>query len=158
MSDTPVSFESWRPCPNPQCMSRGAARGALPTLTGLAHVRINARDLTRSVVWYRDVLGFDEPWFVMPDRMAVLFHPEANVEIVLRQAQAHAAPADDAAFDHVAFLVDDVEHLHAWETRLQGLGVDVHIAKAVGGTSIDLKDPDGNDVELFVYDLTRQNR
>jgi len=154
-SETPLPFESWKPCPNPECASRGAARGELPTLRGVAHVRINARDLARSVEWYRDVLGFDEPWFVVPGRVAVLFHPESKVEVVLRQKQAPLRQVDEAAFDHVAFLVEDMEHLQAWESRLRDLGLDLHIAQAVGGVSIDLEDPDGNDLELFVYDPAR---
>ncbi len=28
---------------------------------GVAHIRLNVNDMSKSVEWYRDVLGFDEP-------------------------------------------------------------------------------------------------
>ena len=125
-----------------------------PTFVGVAHVRINAQDLERSIAWYRDVLGFEDPWFVR-DQKAVLFHPASKIEIVLQQAQTTAQQPGEPAFDHVAFLVDDTEQLRAWERRFGELGLDLHITPAVGGASINLEDPDGNDLELFVYDPPR---
>jgi catechol-2,3-dioxygenase len=121
---------------------------------GVAHVRINVHDLDHSIAWYVEVLGFDEPWFVHEGR-AVLFHPASKVELILRQRPSVAKDAGEPAFDHVAFLVEDVAQLEAWERRLGDLGLNVPITPAVGGVSINLEDPDGNDLELFVYDPPR---
>jgi catechol-2,3-dioxygenase len=128
--------------------------GGAPTFVGVAHVRINVHDLSRSIAWYQEVLGFDEPWFVHDGR-AVLFHPESKVEFVLRQRPSLAQESGEPAFDHVAFRVESISQLGAWEKRLGGLGLDLHITPAVGGVSINLEDPDGNDLELFVYDPPR---
>ncbi|HEV2310120.1 MAG TPA: VOC family protein [Acidimicrobiia bacterium] len=128
-------------------------RSVGPRFVGVAHVRINVRDLPRSIAWYRDVLGFEDPWFTGRPGVAVLFHPESKVEFILRQGQP-ASPAE-AAFDHVALLVEDTDQLRAWERRLGELGLDLRITPAVGGVSINLEDPDGNDLELFVYDPPR---
>jgi hypothetical protein len=48
------------------------------------------------------------------------------------------------------FGVQDRVKLEAWEARYKPLGLGLHIANAVGGVSINLEDPDGNDLELFV--------
>lgn len=118
-------------------------------------MRINVDDLDRSIAWYREVLGFDRPWFVHQGR-AVLFHPESKVEVVLRQRSSPPDASGEPAFDHVAFLVEDTAQLEGWASRLGGLGLDLHITPAVGGVSINLEDPDGNDLELFVYDPPRR--
>lgn len=126
-----------------------------PSFVGVAHVRINVQDLARSTAWYREVLGFEDPWFTHRPGVAVLFHPESKVEVVLRQSQA-SRQTSEPAFDHVAFLVEDTDQLRAWQRRLHELGLDAQITPAVGGVSINLEDPDGNDLELFVYDPPRE--
>jgi catechol 2,3-dioxygenase-like lactoylglutathione lyase family enzyme len=148
-----VAFESWRPCTNPACPSNGAAPGE-PTFAGIAHVRVNAQDLARSIAWYRDVLGFGEPWFAVPGEKVSMFHAPSRVELVLQQAEP-SAPEGNPAIDHFAFRVESVEQLHAWERRLADLGFDWRISQAVGGLSINIEDPDGNDLELFAYDPPR---
>jgi catechol 2,3-dioxygenase-like lactoylglutathione lyase family enzyme len=136
-------------------LSSRAARGT-PAFSGVAHVTINVRDLDRSIAWYRDVMGFDEPWLVISDQVAVLFHPESKAEVVLRQGRVPSRDTGEPVF-HVAFRVEDNEQLRVWERHLNGLGVDARITKAVGGVNIDLEDPDGNDLELFAYDPPRES-
>lgn len=148
-----IAFERWDPCPNPACPTSKAARG-IPEFYGVAHVTINVSDLDRSVTWYRDVLGFDEPWLAVDDRVALLFHPESKLEVVLRQGRVPTGDAGEPVF-HVAFRVEDVEQLRVWERHLARYGVDAHVTRAVGGVNIDLADPDGNDLELFAYDPPR---
>ena len=115
---------------------------------------MNVRDVDRSIAWYREVLGFDEPWFAHNGKV-VLFHPESRVELVFQQRKLPRDELGEPALDHVAFLVESVAELRAWQSRLGGLGLDLQITPAVGGVSINLEDPDGNDLELFVYDPPR---
>jgi catechol 2,3-dioxygenase len=118
------------------------------TFVGVAHFRLNVRDVQRSVAWYRDVLGFDGPLYF--GELAILSHADSTFELVLRPGRASISAPSRPAFDHVAFRVRDRVTLEAWEARLQAMGLDVHITKAVGGVSINFEDPDGNDLELFV--------
>ncbi len=118
------------------------------TFVGVAHFRLNVRDVQRSVAWYRDVLGFDEPLYL--GEIAILSHADSKFELVLRPGRASNSGSSQPAFDHVAFRVQDRVMLEAWEARLQAMGLDLHITNAVGGVSINIEDPDGNDLELFV--------
>jgi catechol-2,3-dioxygenase len=68
----------------------------------------------------------------------------------MRPRPKMASDSREQSFDHVAFRVGSVADLEAWEAHLRAIGVDVHIGRAIGGMSIDLLDPDGNDLELFV--------
>src|SRR5215470_12166285 len=99
-------------------------------------------------------MGFDEPWFASDDRVALMFHPESRVEVVLRQGGVPAHDAGAPLF-HVTFRVDYEAQLRVWERHLARHGIDAHVTKAVGGVNIDLEDPDGNDLELFAYDPPR---
>jgi glyoxylase I family protein len=117
-------------------------------LTGVAHIRMNVDDVSRSVKWYRTVLGFDEPRYF--GELVILRHAEAQFELVMRTRTTVAGDSPGQSFDHVAFGVGSVADLEAWEARLRAIGLDVHIGRAIGGMSIDLLDPDGNDLELFV--------
>ena len=109
--------------------------------------------MSRSVQWYREVLGFEEPRYF--GELATLSRADAEFELVMRPRGTQAGGSGELSFDHVAFLVASVADLQAWEAHLQAIGLDVHIADAIGGMCIDLLDPDGNDLELFV--ATPQN-
>lgn len=119
-----------------------------PTFEAVAHVRLNVGDVPRSVDWYRDVLGFDGPVYL--GEIAILSHADSKFELVLRPGLESTGVSGTAAIDHFAFRVQDRVSLEAWEARLQALGLDVHITRAVGGVSINIEDPDGNDLELFL--------
>ena len=96
----------------------------------------------------REVLGFGEPWYL--GDIAMLTHADSKIELVLRPGGASKGVTDASVFDHLAFRVKDRTELEAWEARLQAMGSDLHITPAVGGVSINIEDPDGNDLELFV--------
>ena len=115
---------------------------------GVAHIRLNVNDVSRSVQWYREVLGFEEPRYF--GKLAILPHADAEFELVMRPRGTQMTGSREQSFDHVAFRVGSVADLQAWEAHLQAIGLDVHIGDAIGGVSIDLLDPDGNDLELFV--------
>ena len=122
---------------------------AAATFVGVAHVRLNVRDVRRSVAWYRDVLGFGGPVYL--GEIAILSHADSKFELVLRPGLASTSVSGQPAFDHVAFRVQDRAQLEAWEARFHAMGLDLHITRAaVGGVSINIEDPDGNDLELFV--------
>ena len=103
---------------------------------------------SESVKWYREVLGFDEPRYF--GELAILRDADSKVELVMRPRRTQAGGAGEQTFDHVAFRVGSVAELQAWEAQLHAKGLDVQIDRAIGGMSIDLRDPDGNDLELFV--------
>ena len=115
---------------------------------GVAHIRLNVNDMTKSVEWYRDVLGFDAPRYF--GELAFLRHADSEFELVMRPRPTQADGSGELTFDHVAFRVGSIAELQAWEAHLLVKGLDVQIGRAIGGMGIDFCDPDGNDLELFV--------
>jgi catechol 2,3-dioxygenase-like lactoylglutathione lyase family enzyme len=118
------------------------------TFVGVDHFRLHVQDVAASVAWYREVLGFDDAWYL--GEKAILRHPHSDLELVLQPRHASIAAPNDSSFDHLAFRVRDRDELEAWVTRLHAVGIDLPITPAVGGVSINIEDPDGHDLELFV--------
>jgi len=126
-------------------------------ITGLHHVTIIVADLDRSAAFYRDVLGLalvrqttndDDPdarhfWFGdahgSPGTLVSLMeYPN------LQQGQPGRGTTH-----HFALTVDTVEELHAWREYLRSRGVDTTELMERGPfTSLYLRDPDGNILEL----------
>ena len=57
------------------------------------------------------------------------------------------------ALDHIAFAFSDLDVLVAWSEHLTTVGIDHEgvVPNIAGGHSLDLFDPDGNNIEL-VYE------
>ncbi|MEX0665501.1 MAG: VOC family protein, partial [Acidimicrobiia bacterium] len=89
-----------------------------------------------------------DAWYL--GEKAILRHPDSDLELVLQPRHASTAAPNDSSFDHVAFRVRDRDDLEAWVTRLHTAGIDLPITPAVGGVTINIEDPDGHDLELFV--------
>jgi glyoxylase I family protein len=126
-------------------------------ITGLHHVTVIVADLDRSAAFYRDVLGLalvrqatndDDPdarhfWFGdahgSPGTLVSLMeYPN------LAQGQAGRGTTH-----HFALTVDTVEELHAWREYLRSRGVETTELMERGPfTSLYLRDPDGNILEL----------
>jgi len=121
------------------------------TFVGVAHVRLNVRDVRRSVAWYRDVLGFGGPVYL--GEIAILSHADSKFELVLRPGLASTRVSGQPAFDHVAFRVQDRVRLDAWETRLRAMGFDSQI------TNMDslVQAADHTGVLTFSYALNTGN-
>jgi catechol 2,3-dioxygenase-like lactoylglutathione lyase family enzyme len=115
---------------------------------GVAHIRLNVNDVSKSAEWYRDVLGFDEPRYF--GELAFLRHADSGFELVMRPRRTQAGASGELSFDHVAFRVGSIAELQVWEAHLLAKGLDIQIGRAIGGVGIDFCDPDGNDLELFV--------
>lgn len=108
------------------------------------HVSLNVADTTRSLGFYRDVLG-----------MAVLDRPDFSFAGAWLDAghgrQVHLIETDAVPADvgqHVAFRVDDLDAVVA---TLRGAGIRVGDPSPVGDTAIRqafVLDPDGNRLEF----------
>lgn len=114
-------------------------------MTGFSHVQLQVGDLAASRPWYETVLGM-EAFVELPDTVA-LRNREARLVVVLSPAE-RLDPAT-SPLDHLAFAVPDGESLHAWADHLlvQGIHHD-GVVLELGKPSLQLRDPDGNAVEL----------
>lgn len=121
-------------------------------VTRILETCVYVDDLEASAAFYRDVLGL-EPISAVPGRHAffrcgdgvfLLFDP-ARTEIPNGDIPPHGARGPG----HVAFAVP-LDDLPAWSTRLaaHGIPVEAEVSWTAGGSSLYLRDPGGNSVEL----------
>ena len=121
-------------------------------LRRLDHVSLNVSDRTRSITWYRDVLGLEQRGEPRRDDWPV-FMGELGACVALFQAQVETAERqpESTGLRHVAFMVcrDD---LAAAQTRLREHGVEFRFEDHGNAHSIYFPDPDGNVIELTTYE------
>ncbi len=120
----------------------------------LGHVVLYVRDLERSRVFYRDVLGFNEV-FVVPWAVAGFSSGRTHHELMLIGVGPDAQPIPRGrrvGMYHFALKVGDSDdELRAVRDSVSAAG-----ATIVGATdhivthSLYLLDPDGNEVELYI--------
>lgn len=114
-------------------------------VTGFSHVQLLVTDVERSEHWYTTVLGVER--LTAGDGYVALRHREGRFVVVLTAGE----PTFDGAgpLDHLAFAVPDGEVLGAWADRLRTSGIDHDgVVLELGKPSLQLRDPDGNAVEL----------
>jgi glyoxalase family protein len=128
-------------------------------LTGLHHLTAIARDLDRTIAFYRDLLGLgivrdgpsdDDPgarhvWFgaggsrTPVGGMVSFLHYPAMPEGVVGAGSTH----------HFAFVVESAEELGAWRDYLRSRGAEcTEVLDRGAFRSVYLRDPDGHIVEI----------
>ena len=129
-----------------------------PTLTGFHHVVLSVSDLTESVRWYGEVLGFKElfPWNTQDFQRRLLIHPSGAI-LGLTQHGHHDSQEEfnerRPGLDHLSFGVSTREELQAWELRLNSAGVEnsgLTVTPETGFTLIAFRDPDRIQLELYL--------
>jgi catechol-2,3-dioxygenase len=114
-------------------------------VTGFSHMQLNVADVPRSVEWYRAVLGMD----VMLERPEVTALQNRAARLVLVIGAAEHVDVTASPVDHIAFGVPDRQALQAWADHLAAAGIEhPGIVDELGKPSLQLRDPDGNSVEL----------
>ncbi|MCJ1677313.1 VOC family protein [Streptomyces sp. APSN-46.1] len=121
------------------------------------HVGLNVTDLTRSLAFYRDALGFGLLGEGKEDgrRFAFLGQDGELVLTLWQQADGAYAPAS-AGLHHLALSAGSMEEVRAYETRLRDLGVAfayegvVSHGEGAASGGIFFHDPDGTRLEISV--------
>jgi glyoxylase I family protein len=134
------------------------ARTGPPAVASLHHVGITVTDLTRSLAWYREVLGMVP---VMEERYpggrtVVLLRPGTAVDIGLDEHEANEgerfAP-HRTGLDHLSVSVPTRGDLDAWHDHLTSLGVECSevrdITEPMPFSLVTFSDPDGVALELI---------
>lgn len=121
-----------------------------PRITGLSHVALYVHDFTASRAFYKDFLGYSEPYSVTnPDGTLRLTWIKIN-----DRQQVELFPEKEPGVDRlyqVALIVEDVEALRAY-LAARGTKVPEKVNKGqIGNLSFTVKDPDGHNIEMVQY-------
>ena len=121
-----------------------------PPITGLSHIALYVHDLEKSRAFYKDFLGFDEPfsltnkdgslhltWIKINDRQTIELFPEKE--------------AGSDRLNHIAIETTDAEAMRAYLAS-QGVKVPEKVGKGrIGNLNFNITDPDGHTVEIVQY-------
>lgn len=120
----------------------------------LGHVVFYVKDLERSLVFYRDLLGFTEIGRIFNGLAAALTSGRTHHELLLIQVgDAPGPPAGHRrGLYHIGIKVgDSLDELRAAKRELESAGVPIDgMSDHTVSQSLYLRDPDGNEVELYV--------
>ena len=114
-------------------------------LTGLSHLQLHVSDMDASAAWYEQVLGMEETGRVA-GRYIGLQAVGGQIRLALSPG---GMPNSSGALNHVAFAVSDFDALTSWVEHLSAMGISHQGIKPNPlGHSVDLFDPDGNNIEI----------
>ncbi len=121
-----------------------------PRIVGISHVALFVQDVAKSRAFYKDFLGFAEPysltnkdgtlrltWIKVNDRQSIELFPEKE--------------AGSDRLNHIALETADADALrHYLAARGLAVPTNTPVGK-IGNANYMVKDPDGHDVELVQY-------
>jgi catechol 2,3-dioxygenase len=120
----------------------------------LGHVVFYVKDLEQSLVFYRDLLGFKEVGRVFNGAAAALTSGRTHHELLLIQVGDAPAPPTGRRLGlyHIGIKVgDSLDELCAARKELDRAGIEIGgMSDHTVSQSLYLRDPDGNEVELYV--------
>jgi len=121
-----------------------------PRVLGIAHVALRVSDIEKSRAFYKDFLGFDEPFSLSnPDGSLSLTFIKINDQQYLELFPG-LEPATDR-LHHLALQTDDAERMRLY-LAAQGVKVPDRVPKGrIGNLNFNITDPDGHTVEIVEY-------
>lgn len=125
-------------------------------MTELAHVVFYVRDLERALHFYTAVVGLSEKGRIFGNRAAVLSTGHSHHELLLIQVGEAPGPLNGRRIGlyHVGWKVgESLDELRAAYRRIVDNGYSIDgMSDHTVSQSLYLRDPDGNELELFVDD------
>ena len=125
-------------------------------MTELAHVVFYVRDLEQSLRFYTVIVGLTEKGRVFGNRAAVLSTGHSHHELLLIQVGDAPGPLSGRRIGlyHVGWKVgDSLDELRNVYRRVTDNGYAIDgMSDHTVSQSLYLRDPDGNELELFVDD------
>ncbi len=120
----------------------------------LGHVVFYVKDLQRSLAFYRDLLGFQEVGRIFEGAAAALTSGRTHHELLLIQVGDAPGPPVGMrrGLYHIGIKVgESLEELRAAKKDLEQAGITIDgMSDHTVSQSLYLRDPDGNEVELYV--------
>lgn len=122
-----------------------------PKILGIAHIGIFAKDFEQSRAFYRDFLGFQEPYVLKnPDgSLAMTFFKINDRQYI--ELFPEKEPNSDR-LNHISIETDDAEAMRAY-LGAKGVKVPPKVSKGrIGNSNFTVKDPEGHGVEIVQYE------
>lgn len=120
----------------------------------LGHVVFYVKDLERSLKFYQDLLGFQEVGRMFNGAAAALTSGRTHHELLLIQVGDAPGPPQGRrrGLYHIGIKIgDNLDELRAAKKELERTGVIIDgMSDHTVSQSLYLRDPDGNEVELYV--------
>ena len=125
-------------------------------MTELGHVVLYGRDLQRSVEFYEKVVGLSVCGHIFGARAAMLSGGRTHHELLLIDVGEAPGPLQGRRLGlyHIGWKIgDSLETLRHKRHEIESLGWDIDgTSDHTVSQSLYLRDPDGNEVELYVDD------
>jgi len=128
-----------------------AQKQTRPRVLGVAHMALYVSDLQASRTFYKDFLGFGEPYALKrddgSDRIAFIkVNDEQYIELFAE------TPKQDGHLNHIAFYTDSASAMRHYLTT-RGVKVPDTVGKGrIGNSNFNIVDPDGHTVEIVQYE------
>jgi lactoylglutathione lyase len=121
-----------------------------PRIIGVAHMAVYAHDVDRTVSFYRDLLGYAEPFRLNRGSGALhLAFVKVNDRQFVEVFPEKAEGTD--RLNHIALEVDDAEAMRVY-LAARGVKVpDKLPVGRIGNANYNITDPDGHTVEIVQY-------
>ena len=123
-------------------------------MANLGHVVFYVRDLERSAKFYTEVVGLGLKGRIFDDRAAVLTGGSTHHELLLIQVGDAQGPIQGRRIGlyHVGWKIgESIDELRAQYNKILELGYGIDgMSDHTISQSIYLRDPDGNEIELYV--------
>lgn len=122
---------------------------------GLTHIQLTVRDLSRSIQFYRSVLGLQTKFDAREDHIAFLTTPGTNDIITLNASGDQARAGDLGGVAHFGFHVEDIpdfEHALVQAVKAGGQVLERGFRSTVDCPNEPwafVQDPDGYLVEIY---------
>lgn len=120
----------------------------------LGHVVFYVKDLERSLEFYRDLLGFTQVGQIFNGAAAALTSGRTHHELLLIQVGDAPGPprGPRRGLYHIGIKVgNSLDELRSAKQELEQAGVTIDgMSDHTVSQSLYLKDPDGNEVELYI--------
>ena len=121
-----------------------------PRITGVAHVAFFASDLDKARAFYREALGYQEPYDLKnPDGSLIMSFVKINDRQYVELSKEKAPGTD--RLNHVSLETDDIAGMRNY---LASKGIKVPAAPGkvrIGNMAFNVTDPDGHTLEFVQY-------
>ena len=126
---------------------------ARPRILGVAHIAVFAKDYEKSCAFYRDFLGYEEPYDLKnPDGTPSMTFFKINERQYIELIPEKEANSD--RLSHISLETDNAEAMRAYLAS-RGIKVPDRVPKGRSGNSnFTINDPEGQGIEIVQYEPT----